>query len=233
VMGPNTVTADERSLVQLDASAIDPDGDALTWAWQQVGGPAVALTGQDSPRVQFLVPEVASDLVLAFSVVASDAAGAGGRAEARVEVRNVNRAPEAVIAGPVEVASGAAVTLNGAGSVDPDRDAVTWAWTQVSGPAVALSDPALPVQVFPAPVVTEQTTLVWELAVTDGEGATSRAQHTVRVLAPPVPEPEPQPAPRPRSGCGCGAVGADAPLSWGVWLAAAAWAGRRRGTEWP
>jgi hypothetical protein len=225
VTGPNALSVEERTLVQLDASAVDPDGEALTWAWQQVGGPTVALAGQQASSVQFLAPEVESELLLAFSVVASDAAGAVGRAEVTVGVRNVNRAPVAAVTGPTEVDAGAAFVLSGVASTDPDRDALAWAWTRVAGPEVALADATLPVQALTAPVLPEASELVLELTVTDTAGAKATAQHAVRVRAAP-------PAAKPGSGCGCASAGAEFSLGWLAWLSALGWARRRSGPTW-
>ena len=45
------------------------------------------------------------------------------------------------------------VTLDGSGSSDPDGDPLSYAWTQVSGPTVALSDATAAQPTFTAPFV--------------------------------------------------------------------------------
>lgn len=69
------------------------------------------------------------------------------------------------------------VTLQGSGS-DPDGNAITYLWTQVSGPAVSISNPGVA-----APTVTglsNGNTYVFQLSVSDGSlSATDQVQVTV------------------------------------------------------
>ncbi len=60
--------------VVLDGSdSYDPDGDALTYDWQQSGGgSAVTLEDADSARATFVAPQADSDVTLTFSLTVGD-----------------------------------------------------------------------------------------------------------------------------------------------------------------
>src|SRR6185436_12684036 len=77
-----------RSSVQLYGWAYDPDGDSLSYRWQQVSGPAVTLSNAISPIASFTSP--ATPAVLTFVLRVSD-----GRltSEATVEINVKNFAP--------------------------------------------------------------------------------------------------------------------------------------------
>ncbi|MCC6574685.1 MAG: S8 family serine peptidase [Planctomycetes bacterium] len=59
------------------------------------------------------------------------------------------------------------VNLDGSGSSDPDLQALTYNWTQLSGPAVTLTGADTATPSFTAPLVATTTPLVFKLIVTD------------------------------------------------------------------
>ena len=153
------------------------------------------------------------DTRLAFSVEAKDASGASSTATVQVTVKNVNRAPTAVAVSTGTI-SGERVVLSGAGSTDPDGDALVATWTQTGGPTVELVVVGEEVATFVAPKVDAATELTFELTVTDG---TASAAATTVVAV--------QPAPK-ASGCGC-TTGSDA-LPFGLLALALRLLSRRR-----
>ena len=63
----------ELSTVNLDGSASsDPDGDALTYAWQQTAGPNVVLSDATASQPNFAAPDVTVPTVLSFQLTVND-----------------------------------------------------------------------------------------------------------------------------------------------------------------
>lgn len=162
---------DNGDTVTLDGSASsDPDGDTLTYAWSVVSGsatindptlaqPTLTYTGSNSDNV---------DEQVTVALVVNDGA-VDSPADEKVITFQDNRAPTANAGANITgINSGELVTLNGSASSDPDGDALTYTWQQVSGPAVTLSDANAVSPTFTAPFVATESTLTFRLTVNDG-----------------------------------------------------------------
>ena len=100
-------------------------------------------------------------------------------------------APPTANAGANQIVStGAAVLLDGSASNDPGGNPY-YKWTQTSGPAVTLSDPASVQPTFTAP--SSPTSLTFQLVVTDGSQSSDPSSVTITVkqqsAKPPAPAP--------------------------------------------
>ncbi len=100
-----------------------------------------------------------------------------------------NQAPIAEAGSNQSVQSGATVSINGSSSYDPEGGALGYQWIQSSGPAVTLSGANTAQSTFAAPDVASNTTLSFELTVTDGSGLTDA--DTCLVLVSPAQQQEP------------------------------------------
>jgi len=170
-------TALERTTVTLDGTgSTDADGDALSFFWFQTGGPPVGISFANTAQAQFLAPTVTATATFTFQLVVTDPFGATATATVSVSVSHVNRPPTAS-AGPNQtVNEKTVVQLHGIGT-DPDGDAITYSWTQLSPakPAVVLSNAADAEPFFFAPEVegNKPITFVFQLAVSDGNATTT------------------------------------------------------------
>ncbi|WP_440959077.1 autotransporter domain-containing protein [Oceanicaulis sp. LC35] len=175
---------DNGDTVQLDATASsDADGDALSYAWSIISGnaslndatiaqPMLTYHGSNSDGVDDVV-----ELVLVVSDGVFDSAPL-----ALTYTFQDNRAPIANAGANISgIDGGEVVTLNGSASTDPDGDALSYRWTQVSGPTVTLSDANTASPSFTAPDVDANTQLVFELVVSDGSVDSVASQVTVSV----------------------------------------------------
>lgn len=89
------ITVNENSAVALNGNASsDPDGDSLSFSWEQVDGPAVVITGADSPTPSLTAPFSSLggvDITLELTVY--DGNGGTATDEVLVHVQNINDPP--------------------------------------------------------------------------------------------------------------------------------------------
>lgn len=192
-------SVNENTVATLNGSATDSDGTIASYAWTQTNGPTVTINNANAATASFIAPAVTTDTVFTFTLTATDSSGASRSATTNVTVKhvNVNQAPIANAgANQIVYESSAylrlpfgalAVALKGSGT-DSDGTIVSYAWTQVSGTPVTLSNANKPVAAFilrfPSPAT--GTVLTFQLTVTDNLGATATSTTTVTVVPKPV-----------------------------------------------
>jgi YD repeat-containing protein len=104
-----------------------------------------------------------------------------------------NRLPVADGGSDQQAIADQTVTLDGSNSSDPDGQIVSYQWSQVSGPSVSLQNANQAEAQFVAPTVSEATDLVFQLTVTDNDGAQHSIYVTVSVEASEPPPPNTPP----------------------------------------
>jgi len=179
----NAQSAFKGALVTLDGSGShDVDGNPITYTWTQTAGAAATLSSSSSAKPTFTAPAVSG--ALGFSLVVSNAQYSSQPSTVAIMVQD--RAPVAVAPAALTVTGGSQVVLDGSASSDPDHDALTYTWTQVSGVAVSLTPGTSGRSSFIAPNVA--ATLSFSLRVNDGEQSSAAVMETVTIVpGPPVP----------------------------------------------
>ncbi|MBL4940696.1 MAG: hypothetical protein JKY81_03425, partial [Colwellia sp.] len=160
---------DEETQITLDASnSSDIEGDTLTYQWLQLSGVAVDLTDTNNAQLSFISPSVVSNEVLTFEVTVSDGIDSTS-ASTQVTVLQINKAPSVVIESHESSADeNSIITINSQGS-DPDGDALSYSWLQISGPTVTFDEINTAQVNITLPEVNSDETITVQVTVTDGD----------------------------------------------------------------
>jgi VCBS repeat-containing protein len=161
----------------------DPDGDSLTAIL--LSSPANGSISLNPDGSFTYTPNTNFNGTDSFTYQANDGNANSDIATVTITVSPVNDPPVADAGPDQTVDEGTVVQLDGSGSYDPDNNPLTYQWNQTSGPAVTLSDSASDMPTFTAPLVSTDTTLVFELVVNDGQVDSAPDSVQVTVLANP------------------------------------------------
>ncbi|ALU45188.1 hypothetical protein AT705_19695 [Pseudoalteromonas rubra] len=167
----------------LDASGTtDPEGDALSYTWVNRSGDGTTPVAETAV-VKLKADEDLVGKTLVYEVVVQDEFGAKSGQLVTVAIAK-NSAPQVVLtASSTLVASGQNIELNASASVDPEGDALTFNWEQVSGTSVTVSGSNAQLSVA-APSVNQNEVLEFAVTVTDEFGASSTQNIQVTVKQP-------------------------------------------------
>jgi poly(3-hydroxybutyrate) depolymerase len=159
--------------------SFDPDGIIANFAWSKVSGPGqynITNAGIAVTQVTGLAP---GDYI--FKLVVTDNTGATSEDQVMVRVITpLNQAPVANAGKDTTINLPAnSLTLDGRASKDPDGVSLSYQWTQVSGPSLALifSDKTAVTKVSDL----QEGDYEFELRVVDAGGATAAAKVKVKV----------------------------------------------------
>ncbi|MFW1677639.1 PKD domain-containing protein [Pontibacter sp. JAM-7] len=179
-------TLSQNSLAILDGSlSQDPDGDSISYLWQQIQGPLVSLSDSSSSQPTFTTPILAAGeaATLTFSLTVTDEHGLSSSDTVTVFLQ-ANQAPAANAGTNQTVKQGSTVLLDASDSMDSDGSIVSYQWLQTSSSTVILSADNQSRVTFSAPRLkgkAKSKVLVFQLTVTDDLGLTSTDEISILV----------------------------------------------------
>ena len=158
-------TVNERTLVTLNGSGIDPESQPITYLWTQTGTPMVNLSDTTAQSPTFTAPNVAAATTLTFSLTTND--GLNNSAPDTVVITINPIQPLTANAGPDQTVDvGDLVTLTGSGTA---IDTPTFDWRQESSSLTVTlgftAPPTTETRTFTAPTVTTDMVLTFRLTV--------------------------------------------------------------------
>ena len=163
--------------VLLDGSdSFDPEGQSLSFSWQQLAGDINWLDGQNlsGPQLQLKAPLLAADSHFLFELTVQNDAGLSDQAEIQVRVQG-NAAGIYADPGPEQrVIEFKRHWLDGSDSASL-RSVVSCLWTQIAGNTVVLTDATDCRTDFIVPDSRLQPELHFQLQVQDSSGASATA----------------------------------------------------------
>lgn len=165
------LTVMEGSPMTLMATATDPDGDSMTYAWTQDGGSPVTLSNPTELTTMFTAPAIGADgnSTLHFTITAKDPYGGTGSDSVLVHVISASAYKLATLTcGPIlRSHEGGSATLVEA--VDnPSDAALTYQWTQVSGSPIQISSTTDASPTVTLPTGSGGSVFAFELTVSQG-----------------------------------------------------------------
>ncbi|MCM5529388.1 PKD domain-containing protein [Parasegetibacter sp. NRK P23] len=182
-----TITLPVNTATLNGTSSYDSDGSIKTFSWSKVSGPSAGTLSNGSSSTASVAGLVAGTYVYELTVTDNDGASSKDQVKITVNPAPVpNQAPVAnagsdiTITLPVNTA-----TLNGTSSYDSDGSIKTFSWSKVSGPSAGTLSNGSSSTASVAGLVAG--TYVYELTVTDNDGASSKDQVKITVNPAPVP----------------------------------------------
>ena len=175
-------TVASGTAASLAGSGNDTDGTIASYSWSQIGGATVSITGSNTTNASFIAPTVTTDTPLPFQLTVTDNDGATASDTVIVTVSTIPNTSPTANAGTDQTAqSGETVNLAGSGN-DTDGTIASYSWSQIGGTTVTITGSNTANASFTAPDV--DSTLTFQLTVTDDGGATATDDVVITVTAP-------------------------------------------------
>ena len=188
---PPVANAGANQTIQLPVNQVNLDGTAsiatsgsiTAYNWSQVSGPSTAMLGSATTAITSAGNLVAGTYVFQLTIQDNNNVNASDSVVITV-------LPQANIPPVARAGSGVTVilpantaTLNGSQSTDADGSITAYSWTEISGPNTPGSSGDNTAVLSLTGLVAGQ--YIYQLTVTDNNGATGYAQVKITVVAPP------------------------------------------------
>ncbi|MFN4182266.1 MAG: PKD domain-containing protein, partial [bacterium] len=172
-------TVPETETVNLSFTAVDPDGDPLSYEWSQVApsSPVGSFSDISSPNTTWTAPEVLMDTHFTLKVQVSDGSFTIERGITLLVLGDND--PPRILAGPSanppsiweKTSTQLSVTAE-----DPEGYPISYLWEQIipSTPQGTFSNPTQPITNWTAPNLVEDTTVTIRLTLQDPQGGVTQ-----------------------------------------------------------
>jgi hypothetical protein len=181
--GPDQTIIAPASSVNLNgSSSYDPDGSISTYTWVMVSGQGSVTISNGNTAIPAVIG--LSPGVYIFQLTVTDNSGASSTDQVTITVNpepTLPNQPPIANAGYnlVITAPANSIVLNGSSSFDPDGTIVYYGWQQVSGPSTAgITNNNTATPTLSGLIV---GSYIFQLLVTDNDGATNSDQVTIMV----------------------------------------------------
>ena len=168
--GKDQVTFQTVNVITLVSSALDPDGDSLTYSWTQVAGQPLQLSTTHGKYLTILPTHIdySQTNPLTFQLTVDD--GFGGVASDTVSVYPLSGLLSnrliSIQAGPMQIVhEGETVTLSATGETANGKP-ISYSWVQLIGTGVQLDSYTGPSVQFTAPELPSETEMILSFQVT-------------------------------------------------------------------
>lgn len=181
----NKISTTGSSVTVNGSGSYDPDGRVVSYNWKQYSGPTNA-TISSARSASSTVSNLARGSYY-FELEVVDDKGGVSKGYVNVAAGGTSSQPPPPNQSPQASAGGTqnlilptnAATLDGSASTDPDGNIASYRWRQVSGPTTAPMSNANAVRNVVSNMVAGS--YVFELTVTDNDGATAAARMTINL----------------------------------------------------
>lgn len=174
--GPDSTYNDVNNF-NLAGSAIDPEGNTLTYIWTKTSGPAAIIASPTSAATNVLIGLVG---IYVFRLTASDGSGGIGFDDVVITISGTIPGVAPIVNAGIDILTAALVAVMDATATDPHSLPLSYVWTKVSGTDPVLFDS----QVILDPTVTlpaTGTSYTLRLTVGNSLGVTAFDEMTITV----------------------------------------------------